>query len=140
VPYELAFTKSFEVSHDDPDFYINDCCWGGDVVSDLLLPLVRSDYEKIQAGQEDWGWMIWFRKGDQRFQINIQCDEPKVGEFRIHLVAFRRKFLRKKIEDTPELKVLRDAVTKTLKEWAGKVVITPMGANFMQQEELATEG
>ena len=145
VPYELAFTKSFEVSCDDPEargphaFYINDCCWGGDVVSNLLLPLVKADYERIQAGQEDWGWMIWFRKGDQRFQINIHCDVPKEGEFRIHLVAFRRKWLRRRVADTPELEALRKAVVEKLHEWVSKVKVTPMGPDFMQQEELATE-
>jgi hypothetical protein len=144
VPYELAFTKSFEVSHSDPDargphaFYINNCCWGGDVVTEQLLPLVK-DYEKVFTCQEDWGWLIWFRKGDHRFEINIMCDAPKAGEFRIHLVAFRRKWLRKRVADTPELEALRKEVVQKLREWAGKVKVTPMGPNFMQEEELTEE-
>jgi hypothetical protein len=145
MPYELAFTKALEVSCGDPDargpraFYINDCCWGGDVVTQLLLPLVQSNYERVIDCQEDWGWLIWFRKGDQRFEINIMCDAPKVGEFRIHLVAFRRKWLRKRIADTPELEALRKAVVQKLHDWVPKVQVTPMGPDFMQQEELAAE-
>jgi hypothetical protein len=128
VPYELAFTKSFEVSR-DADFYINDCCWGGDVVTEQLLPLVTS-YEKVFTCQEDWGWFIWFRKGDQRFEINIMCDAPKVGEFRIHLVAFRRKWFRRRYADTPELEDLRKAVVQKLREWAREVQVTLLDSNF----------
>jgi hypothetical protein len=136
VPYELAFTKSFEVSCPDPEargpraFYINDCCWGGDVVTEQLLPLVK-DYEKVIHCQEDWGWLIWFRKGDQRFEINIMCDAPRVGQYRIHLVAFRRKWLRKRIADTPELEALRDLVVPELRSWAGEVAVVKVDDNFL---------
>jgi len=135
VPYELAFTKSFAVPHTEQDargpraFYINDCCWGGDVVTEQLLSLVK-DYEKVFTCQEDWGWLIWFRKGEQRFEINIMCDAPRVGEFRIHLVTFRRKWLRKRYADTPELEALRNAVVQKLQEWAGEVQVTPLDSTF----------
>ena len=136
MPYELAFTKSFEVSCDDPEargpraFYINDCCWGGDVVTEQLLPLVK-DYEKVFTCQEDWGWFIWFRKGDQRFEINIMCDAPKVGEFRIHLVAFRRKWLRRVVADTPELETLLGLVAAQLNFWASDVKVAKVNEDFL---------
>ncbi|MCL5278989.1 MAG: hypothetical protein M1376_03670 [Planctomycetes bacterium] len=56
MPYEISFLKKVEPT--DPDPYINDCCIGGDVVSARLLPLVREQYEAVQAEQEDWGWFI----------------------------------------------------------------------------------
>ena len=131
MPYELSFSKEFEVSRDDPDFYINDCCWGGDVVIERLLPLLEGNYESIRTCQEDWGWFIWFRKGGQRFEINIQCDVPQEGEFRIHLVAFRRNWMfRRLTSDTPELESLRETVTKELQAWTGKVMTTRMSTDF----------
>jgi hypothetical protein len=30
MPYEVAFTKTLQVS--EANRYINECCWGGDVV------------------------------------------------------------------------------------------------------------
>jgi hypothetical protein len=145
VPYELSFTKVFEIAPERAgwgpgQFYINDCCWGGDVICQRLLPLIEPHYEKVRSLQEDWGWFIWFRKGDQRFEINVMCDCPEYGEFRIHLVAFTRDWLLRRVtRDTPELEQMRAVVTNELRSWAGKVETTPMDSNFMQREELATE-
>jgi len=40
VPYELSFTKAVRIQ--DRDQYINECCVGGDVVRDELLPIVTA--------------------------------------------------------------------------------------------------
>ena len=69
VPYEIGLTKSVEVS--DPSIYINDCCWGGDVVRDELLPLISQKFEDVVTEQEDWGWFIWFRRAQIRLAIDI---------------------------------------------------------------------
>ena len=62
MPYEISFRKFIEVP--DPEIYFNECCWGGDVVQQQLLPLVTAEYTDVMAEQEDWGWFIWFKKGD----------------------------------------------------------------------------
>ena len=46
MPYELSFTKPISV--EDPEIYWNECCWGGDRVSDHLLPMIRGKYENIR--------------------------------------------------------------------------------------------
>jgi hypothetical protein len=122
MAYELSFTKRLTVS--DSEMYINDCCWGGDQVRDYLLPLVEGRYEKIQTGQEDWGWYIWFRRSPLRFAIDIYCDDPERGEFRVRLSAQRKRwpFDRSEI-DTPELEELKEQVIARLTAWAGKVEI-----------------
>lgn len=103
MPYEISFKKAVTVA--DPEIYINDCCWGGDVVQAQLLPLIEGQYDDVEANQEDWGWLIWFRSGNVHLQINITTDSK--DEFRIHLVSLRKhkKFLftREEIVDLPEL-------------------------------------
>ena len=61
MPYEVSFTKRVPIA--DREQYFNECCVGGDIVVDVLLPSVRARYEQVQTHQEDWGWFIWFRKG-----------------------------------------------------------------------------
>ncbi len=101
------------------------------MVTEQLLPLVK-DYEKLIHCQEDWGWLIWFRKGNQRFEINIMCDAPEAGEFRIHLVAFRRDWLFRRVTfDTPELEALRDLVVSELRRWAGQVAVVKVNEDFL---------
>jgi len=120
MPYEFSFTKRFTVN--DAEIYINQCCWGGDVVRDRLLPTVTANFEDIQTAQEDWGWFIWFRRGPIRLGIDIFCDDPKNGEFRIHLTSRRRKFLfLESYVDTPELEKVRELVSSEIHSWTGSV-------------------
>jgi hypothetical protein len=129
MPYEVSFTKRVEVS--DPDQYINECCYGGDVVSDQLLPILQRQYTEMQHLQEDWGWFLWFRRGRIRLAVDIFCDDPDQGAFRMHLTSRTPGFLfGDKIEDTPELDELRDTVVSRLTEWVGqppRVVVVDEG-------------
>jgi hypothetical protein len=122
VSYELSFTKSVRVA--DPKIYFNECCWGGDVVRDQLLPLISSKYEHIQTGQEDWGWFLWFRRGRVNFGIDIYCDEPELTAFRI-LLTSRRKWLPFSglRAGKSELEELRELVYTQLTSWAGSVEV-----------------
>jgi hypothetical protein len=129
MPYEVSFTKRVEVS--DPDQYINECCYGGDVVSGQLLPVLQRQYTEIQHEQEDWGWFLWFRRGRIRLAVDIFCDDPDQGTFRMHLTSRTPGSLfGEKIEDTPELDELRDTVVSRLTEWVGqppRVVVVDEG-------------
>ena len=117
MPYELSFTKPLDVPRSDD--YINECCYGGDVISDELQPLVTARYGDVEANQEDWGWFLWFREGDVRLAIDIMCDDPAAGAFRVRLTSRKRGWLFTKVVDTPELEELRSTVTARLTEWAG---------------------
>jgi hypothetical protein len=100
MPYAIEFTKPVQVA--DPDIYINECCWGGDVVTKQLLPLVTGEYDDIQHEQEDWGWFIWFRKDRIALAIDVTCDDPEQGAFRIHLTSRQKRWLLPaRIVDTP---------------------------------------
>ena len=130
MPYELSFTKAVGVQ--DREQYINECCIGGDVVRDVLLPLVSSRYEDVQTEQEDWGWFIWFRKGPVRLAIDIFTDDPEIGAFRIHLTSRVKRFLAfERVVDSPELDALRDAVVEVLSAWAGRVSCEAIPADEM---------
>jgi hypothetical protein len=119
MPYEVSFTKRVEVA--DPDQYINDCCYGGDVVSDQLRPILQRQYTEMQHEQEDWGWFLWFRRDRVRLAVDIFCDDPDQGAFRMHLTSRTPGSLfGDKIEDTPELDELRDTVLSRLTEWVGQ--------------------
>lgn len=122
MAYELSFTKRLTVP--DPELYINDCCWGGDQVRDYLLPLVEGRFEKIQTCQEDWGWFIWFRKPPVRLSIDIYCDDPEQGQFRVRLYSQKKKrFFDRSEVDTSELEELKEQVMARLSQWAGKVSV-----------------
>ena len=123
MPYEIAFTRA--VSIVDRDQYINECCVGGDVVVNQLLPAVRERYTDVQTNQEDWGWFIWFRDGNVRLAIDVFTDDPEKGAFRIHLTSRIKRFLIfDTVVDTLELEKLRALVTSELAAWAGGAIKT----------------
>jgi hypothetical protein len=126
MPYEISFTKRLPVLHRDQ--YINDCCVGGDVVVDQLLPSVRARYTSIQSNQEDWGWFIWFRKGHVRLAIDVFTDDPDQGVFRVHLTSrIKRLLVLDTIVDTSELEELRALVEAELRAWGGEAIkVTPV--------------
>jgi len=116
MPYQLSFTKSLSVG--DPEAYWNECCWGGDRVSDHLLPMIRGNYENIQNDQEDWGWFIWFRKGDTKLAVDIFCDDVKRGKYRVFLASqVNRSIFGHRIADSDELLDLKNRVWKELESW-----------------------
>jgi hypothetical protein len=121
MPSEVSFTKRVDVV--DRERYINDCCVGGDVVVDRLLPSVSARYEDIQTEQEDWGWFIWFRAGAVRLAIDVFTDDPDAGAFRIHLISRTRRWgLFERVADTQELDALRGLVASELAAWVGSPV------------------
>lgn len=116
MPYEVRFTKRIPIV--DRGQYFNDCCIGGDVVSDHLLPSIRARYTSIQENQEDWGWFIWFRKGGVRLGIDIYTDDPDTGAFRLLLTSsIKRLLVVDSAVDTVELDELRDLVASQLAGW-----------------------
>jgi hypothetical protein len=74
MPYELSFRKRVPITNRED--YINECCVGGDVVVNHLLPSVRARYTDVETNQEDWGWFIWFRKGAVRLAIDVPLISP----------------------------------------------------------------
>ncbi|MFB3916465.1 MAG: hypothetical protein ACE14M_07040 [Terriglobales bacterium] len=131
MPYEISFTK--KVTAADEEQYINPCCYGGDIVSNQLLPSIRKSYSDIQAGQEDWGWFIWFRSNGVALTVDIFCDDPTSGEFRIHLTSRTKGLLwSSKIVDTAELEGLCSLVQTQLSEWVGAPVkVERLDAKYM---------
>jgi hypothetical protein len=114
----MSFTVPVTVP--DPSIYINDCCWGGDVIRDRLLPMVSGRYQKIQTEQEDWGWFIWFSDGETRLAIDIHCEDIPGCKFRIQLISRRKRFLLPSVvNDTPELERLREVVMQEIYRWIG---------------------
>ncbi|WP_133157058.1 hypothetical protein [Hydrogenophaga pseudoflava] len=117
MPYVIGFSKPVQIA--DADLYINDCCIGGDIVLERLLPALRDHYgNSLQADQEDWGWFIWFEELGTKLAVDIHTEDAERGEFKIHLTASRsRFFFGPKIQDTPELEQLRDLILLQLQSW-----------------------
>jgi hypothetical protein len=123
MPYEISFVKAV-TPPSEPD-YINECCFGGDVVSERLLPAIKNRYPAIDdAGQEDWGWYIWLHDGDVQLAVDIACDDPQTGAFRIHLTSRKKRWLGSKIVDAPQLDELKALVEAELAAWTGAPVRT----------------
>jgi hypothetical protein len=135
MPYEVSFMKKVEIA--DREEYINECCIGGDLVVNQLLPAVRVRYADIQTNQEDWGWFIWFREGQVKLAIDVFTEDPDQGLFRLHLTSrTRRLLLFDKVVDTPELEDLRTLVQTELTAWAGDTVrVRHLDSNYIDENE-----
>lgn len=117
MPYALTFRKPFKITNSEQ--YINECCIGGDLVLDQLLPALKESYDDIEANQEDWGWFAWFESSGVKLAVDIFADDPAAGEFQIHLTARRPRFLLSaKVEDTSELEELLRTVMQSLEAWS----------------------
>jgi hypothetical protein len=118
MPYIVSFTKPVSIT--DRERYINDCCIGGDIVLDRMLPALRERYgADLQMNQEDWGWFAWFQQSGVKLAIDVHTKDHERGEFQLHLTSRRPRFLLgAKIQDTPELEQLRELVVSLLRAWA----------------------
>lgn len=130
MPYEVTFTK--RVDTPDRKHYINDCCVGGDVVLQVLLPTLRQHYGEIQAAQEDWGWFVWFSTARKKLAVDVFCDNPETGEFRMHLTCrVPRRIFGDRLEDTPELEDFRSLILSSLTSWLKQTpTITPLDRKY----------
>ena len=118
MPYVVSFTKPFAVR--SREAYINECCAGGDVVLEQLMPALRQHYgAEVHPQQEDWGWFAWFEDAGVRLAVDVHTHDADAGEFQVHLTARRpRRLFGTKVEDTPELERLREHVISGLQAWA----------------------
>jgi hypothetical protein len=116
MPYIVSFVKSLELS--GRQTYTNDCCVGGDIVFEQLLPALAQRYGPLQAHQEDWGWFAWFAHGGYKLAVDVHADDELRGEFQVHLTSRKpRLLLGAKTEDSRELELLRDMILETLRAW-----------------------
>ena len=113
MPLILEFTRPVTVT--DPEQYINDCCIGGDIIVDALLPAVRARYGDVESAQEDWGWFIWAKQGSMLYAIDVFTDDAMAGQFRICLTTRAKKLFGYKDVDAPELGELRGFVEAELR-------------------------
>jgi len=133
MPYEIVFARDLPPL--DGEQYINECCIGGDIVVNQLLPAVRARYTDVETNQEDWGWFIWFRQVNVRLAIDVFTDDPVNGIFRMHLTSrTKRWLLPDTVVDTVELEELLSLVTSELAAWsASDVTITRLNRDYMEE-------
>lgn len=132
VPYIVTFTRPVSVA--DRQSYINECCVGGDVVLDRLLPSLRERYgSDLASVQEDWGWFVWFEAAGVKLAIDVHTHDPAAGEFQVHLTSRRpRRLFGSKVEDTPELEELRELVLGRLLSWPVEIfAVERVDAKYM---------
>jgi len=138
MPYEITFTKKLDFGSESK--YFNECCFGGDIVANELLPLVQESYHDIQSEQEDWGWFIWFKNKNTFYAIDIFTDDPLTGEYRIHLTSRHKKksllWSSDVIEDTPELENLREKRKVQLSKFsASNIFIVKVDSEYNPKDE-----
>lgn len=122
MPYELTFTRSLQIINREK--YINECCVGGDIVVDQLLPSIRQHYGDVETNQEDWGWFIWFVNNGVQLAVDVFTDDADAGAFRVHLTSRKRRMLLfNRAVDTPELEELRELVVRALSDWVGGPIV-----------------
>ena len=112
MPVILEFTRPVTIT--DREQYINECCVGGDIICEALLPAVRERYQDVESAQEDWGWFIWCKQGPLMLAIDVYTDDADAGAFRVCLTTRVKKLFGYKDVDTSELDELRSFVEAEL--------------------------
>ena len=116
MPYIVSFVKPVVIV--DREQYINDCCIGGDLVLEQLLPSLEERYGDLQSNQEDWGWFAWFEQSGVKLAVDVHTNDGNAGEFQVHLTSRKPRFLLgARTQDTPELEALRELVVSRLQSW-----------------------
>ena len=133
MAYEIEFTTKVSVT--DPEVYVNDCCWGADVVRDRLLPVVSTTrvYDSVRTGQEDWGWYIWMRQKTELTRIHMQCDDKERGGFRIHILSSKKRWLLWKDIDTPDVERIQQVTISEIKKWGTIKRVQRFTPDFMTE-------
>jgi hypothetical protein len=106
-----------EVAIKDKNQYINPCCYGGDVIGNLLQPRLRDAGFTIDLfDQEDWGWFLWLKKGKSGYSIDIGLEEEAQWKFKLFVVG-KQSFLTQlfKKDKQPHLKELCQIIDSTLR-------------------------
>ena len=116
MPFVIRFRKPVNVADDEP--YLNDCCVGGDVVLDRLLPSLREKYGALEPTQEDWGWFLWLQDDRVQLAVDVLTQDPITSEFEIRLTSRKPSLFRSaRVIDTPELETLRARLVAQLEAW-----------------------
>lgn len=78
--HDLLSKPSVTAFPDGAGEYINPCCVGGDLVIARVLPALRTRCDRVEHGQEDWGWYAWGYVGSRRLAVDTDCQDPDRGE------------------------------------------------------------
>ena len=90
----LFKTSRFNLSKVGDDF-INDCCFGEDLITWLREKLLSAGYDVDEPGQEDWGWLVEVQRGSEKYNVGTSgnSDEdparPDYGEWRVFVEPHR---------------------------------------------------
>ena len=133
MPFVIRFRKPVNVSDEDP--YLNNCCIGGDVVLEQLLPSLREQYGALEPTQEDWGWFVWLEHDRVHLAVDVLTQNPITSEFEIRLTSRKPSFFRSaRVIDTPELDALRSRVVAQLEAWP----VVALTVERLDQKQLST--
>src|ERR1700722_1340464 len=70
-------------------YFINDCCFGQDLIVWLRDKLIAAGFVADEPYQEDWGWEVEFRRDSRKYFVGASgiSDEdpahPDLGEWRV---------------------------------------------------------
>lgn len=90
------------------DHFINECCFGEDLVAWLLDKVTAGGYTADEPYQEDWGWEVEFRRGSEKYFVGASgtSDEetarPDYGEWRVFVeqrLSIKDRLLRRTYEN-----------------------------------------
>jgi hypothetical protein len=70
------------------DHFINECCFGEDLIAWLRDKVTAGGYTADEPYQEDWGWEVEFRRGSEKYFVGASGTSdgdparPDYGEWR----------------------------------------------------------
>jgi len=115
---DLLFTTGrFNLSQAQKHF-INPCCFGEDLAAWLRTKLAEKDINASEPGQEDWGWYLRAKRGNNSYLLGVGGNSENstnrdYGEWRIFVVRKRTIWDRiagkgKIADDDPMLQIIEE--------------------------------
>jgi hypothetical protein len=123
--HDILFTTSRFNLTEVKEHFINPCCFGEDLAAWLRTTLRERGVDVSEPGQEDWGWYLFARLGEDSYflGVNGNPDQPgaDLGEWRVAVEKKRKIWQRVrgrgKIAASDRMTVLIEEILQAQKDF-----------------------
>ena len=117
MKWMIEFTTDMFNSTDVGRHFINERCFGEDLIRWLIQQLNDPSLTLEEPFQEDWGWATLARKQNETFAIGVGIMDESIGDVParwLRMVDKMRRFIIFGSKESPELDRLADKIGEIL--------------------------
>lgn len=118
MKHYISFESDLFNSTESKPNFINDRCFGEDLIAWMIANFSDNDFILDEPFQEDWGWATLARRGNETFVIGAGIMDESIAnvpaEWMITIEKMRR-FMIFGSKKSPNLVLLTDSVEKVLR-------------------------